>query len=327
MGVTGAATFTSTSQFNGNGTIAADKYFQMQGASTNTTTLRIGGDNGNDGLTTLYTTATTAKKLQYGQNIFSVMGGYNIAGYTTAANLGGIQTNQSFLLSSTPGDIGLIGSINIGSVSSGTARLQLPAGTTAANTAPEKWTVGSLTTTIVPYQRELSNAFYSTNAASNRYGEGGVIADFIADGNNSGTGETDLQTYTTKANSLNATGEKITYRFSGTTNDATSTAQVQAYFAGTVIYNSTAMTLSGTGFFSGEVTIIRTGASTARAFVNFTCTAATGFTTTTETDLTGLTFTNTNIIKVTGTAGGAGGGSNDITSKLGTIFWYPTAAN
>jgi hypothetical protein len=206
-----------------------------------------------------------------------------------------------------------------------TAILDMPAGTAYYPTVRVR--PGISASTIISGGIENNNAFYMSNSALNRTGIGGVIADFTADVNNSSTTETDLLTYTTKASTLASTGEKITAEFNGTNNDATATSQIQLYFAGTNIFNSTAMTLSGTGYWDATVTVIRTGSTTARARVVFNATNATGFTSTTETDITGLTFTNTNIIKCTGTAGGAGGGSSDITAKLGTIFWYPAANN
>ena len=43
------------------------------------------------------------------------------------------------------------------------------------------------------------------------------------------------------------------------------------------------------------------------------------------TEVTGLTLSNTNILKITGTASGASGGSNDITAKMGSVYWYPAS--
>lgn len=188
-------------------------------------------------------------------------------------------------------------------------------------------TGGSLLTTIAVGRKEYNNAFYSTNNALNRYSEGGVIASFLSDVNNSGTGETDLFTYTTKANTLGANGESLEVLYSGTVNDATATTQFKVYFGGTVILDTTALTLSATGNWVAEVNIIRISSTVIRYTVTLHIPSAATSTTLVSGELTGLTLSNTNIIKITGTAGGAGGGSNDITAKMGTIKWWGAAAN
>jgi hypothetical protein len=70
---------------------------------------------------------------------------------------------------------------------------------------------------------------------------------------------------------------------------------------------------------------IFTGSSTARAIVNISTPGASTAVYTSETDLTGITWTNTNILKFTAQAGGATGGSSDITGKLATINFVPAA--
>jgi hypothetical protein len=208
-----------------------------------------------------------------------------------------------------------------------TSRLLIGAGSATANTAPLGFTSGPLETTARAGTKEYNNSFYSTKNSTLRYGEGGTIADFTSDVNNSGTGETDIYTYTTPASTLAATGEKVMADFTGTFNDITATGQLQVYFGGTLIGNTGALTISATGAWVVKVMVIRTGSTTARASVNVSTPGGSTALYTAETDITGLTFTNTNIIKITGTAGGAGGGSSDITGKLGSIAWFPAAAN
>lgn len=219
------------------------------------------------------------------------------------------------------------GGLSIGSTSTATALALLGAGTATASTAPIKFTTGVNLTTPEAGTGEFNGAFYNTTTALNRYANGGVIAQFTADGSNTGTGETDLYTYTTKASTLSATGEQLTATYAGNFTDITATGQLQVYFGGTVIGNTGALTISATGGWSIDVTIIRTGASTARSLVRVTTPGASTAVYTTETDITGLTFTNTNIIKITGTAGGAGGGTGDIVGKLGTVSWSGSANN
>jgi hypothetical protein len=234
-------------------------------------------------------------------------------------------TNLHFRIKSTNGNI----YIGAGTTTTAdpTSRLEIAAGSTTANTAPIELNSGALETTIRVGLVEYNNSHYVSNNALNRYGIGGPIADFTTDVNNTSTTETDLLTYTTKASTLSATGEKLAFDASGTFNDITSTAQVQFYFGGTNIGNTGALTVSATGAWTARILIIRTGSTTARAQVNISTPSASTASYTSETDITGLTFTNTNILKITGTAGGASGGSNDITAKMGTIIFWPAANN
>ena len=201
------------------------------------------------------------------------------------------------------------------------------AGSASANTASIQYTSGPLETTIRAGISEYNNAYYRSTHALNRFALGGVIADFTADVNNGTTVETDIFTYTTKASTLASTGEKLIFEGSGTFNDLTATADVRFYFAGTSIGDTGALTVSATGAFTWRVSIIRTGSSTARARVALSTPGASTAQYSSETDLTGLTFTNTNIIKMTAQAGGATGGSSDITGKEGSMFWFGAANN
>jgi hypothetical protein len=193
--------------------------------------------------------------------------------------------------------------------------------------APVTYVSGTLTTTASGGYNEYNNSFYQTKNSGLRYGVGGIINEQYTDVNNSGTGETDLYTYTTPANTLEQDGGKLIGRYAGTFNDATATAQIKVYFGGTSIFDSGTLTLSTTGAFNIDLYIVRTSSTTARAIVNMSTPSASTSTYTTETDLTGLTLSGTNIIKMTGTAGGVGGGSNDITAKLSFLSWQPKANN
>lgn len=223
---------------------------------------------------------------------------------------------------------GATGRTGFGGELAPTALVHLSAGTNVAGTAPEKYTAGTLLSTIEPLAREVSaNGLYQTNNSLNRYAEGGVIADFYTDVSNSGTSETDLYTYTTKANTLAVVGEKIECWYSGLFTDLTATSQLQIYFGGILLANTGALTVSATGGWSANVLIIRTGASTARSVVTINTPGASTALYTSQTDLTGLTFSNTQIIKITGTAGGASPNTGDIVAKLGSIWWYGASAN
>ena len=151
------------------------------------------------------------------------------------------------------------------------------------------------------------------------------LKDFYSDSNNSGILETDLFSYTTLANLFANNGEKTISAFAGSFNDVTASSQLKVYFAGVVIGDTGALTMSVTGAWIVNVSIMRTGVSTARSIVNISTPGASTASYTKYTTLTGLTFTSTNIIKITGTASGATGGSGDITATYGNVFWQPAA--
>ena len=151
------------------------------------------------------------------------------------------------------------------------------------------------------------------------------LKDFYVDVNNVGIVETDLLTYTTLANRLNAIGEKIVASYAGTFNDATASSQLKVVFGTTVIGDTGALTMSIAGAWIINTSIMRTGATTARSMVNISTPGASTASYTKYTSLAGLTFSNSNIIKITGTASGATGGDNDITASYGNILWQPAA--
>ncbi len=180
---------------------------------------------------------------------------------------------------------------------------------------------------IVGGKKEYNGSFYETNSNLNRLAIGGKIKDFTTAVSNVGTAETDLFTYTTKASTLAEVGEDIVFTVTGTFNDVTATTKLKFSFGGTVIGDTGTLTVSSTGAWVATVKVKRTGSTTATTSLNLSTPGASTASYTNTADLTGLTFSNTNIIKVTGTAGGAGGGTGDITAKMGDIFWTPSAQN
>lgn len=145
-----------------------------------------------------------------------------------------------------------------------------------------------------------------------------TIATYLTDVNNSGTSETDLYSTTVGANKLINNGQSI--HFSGTIflSDVTATSQIRGYFAGVEFGNTGGITISGTGYLKVSGEVIRKTSTTASASLKV---EGIGLSTdyVNQLDLTGLDFTTTNIFKVTGTAGGGSGGSNDITAKPGKL--------
>lgn len=205
-----------------------------------------------------------------------------------------------------------------------TSKAEFAAGSTTANTAPIEFNSGATETTIRSGLLQYNDQFYLSNVALNQVGMGGPIADFSTDVSNGTTVETDLYTYTTKVNTLNATGERVIADYTVSLTDATADKVLKVYFAGTQIFTSGTLT-SGVGTVRISVSVMRTGASTARAVVSGISPLLGA--PITETDLTGLTFSGTNIIKITGQASGASGGSGDITAKIGGVFFWPASNN
>lgn len=217
--------------------------------------------------------------------------------------------------------------VGVYTVTSPSALFHLPAGSASATYAPLKFTTGTLNTTAEAGTKEYNGTHYATKASGLRYASEGTIADFYTDVNNSGTGETDIYTYTTPASTLANDGEKVFFNYTLNLADITATATIKCYFAGTAIANTGALTVSATGAVIVTGWIVRTSSTTARASVNIASPTASTAVYTSQTDLTGLTLSGTNIVKVTAQAGGGTGGSNDIVGKSGTVSWRGVAAN
>lgn len=150
-----------------------------------------------------------------------------------------------------------------------------------------------------------------------------TIATYFTDAANSGTSETDLYSTTTGANTLSSNGQTLYFDYTINVSDITATADLAIYFAGTSIGNTGALTVSSTGAWRVVGSITRATSTTARATVAINSPGASTASYTNETDLTSQNFATTNIVKITGQAGGAGGGSGDITAKMGKLYYQP----
>jgi hypothetical protein len=212
-----------------------------------------------------------------------------------------------------------------------TAYLHLMAGTANANTAPLKLTTGTDLTTPEAGALEFGNGRLKFTPSTTRETIAFAsdvplqLKDFYKDVNTIGTSETDLLTYTVASNRLNAIGEKLIAIYSGTMNDITASSQLKVYFAGILIADTGALTMTTTEDWIINVSIIRTDSTNARAIVSVLTPKTSTSAYSKYTSLTGLNFTGTNILKITGTAGGSTGGSNDITATYGNIIWKPAA--
>lgn len=142
-----------------------------------------------------------------------------------------------------------------------------------------------------------------------------ILFDHYIDATNSGTSETDLYSDAIPANILSATGEKLVAEYSGTMSNVGTSNVLKLYFAGTVLYSNNLVGL--TGNWQINVTIYRTGSNTVRCVtkawdeVNIY---------TIHTDIGSVTFSNTNILKLTGTNDVAG---SSMTAKTGFVKWLP----
>lgn len=145
----------------------------------------------------------------------------------------------------------------------------------------------------------------------------------VSDANNTGTSATDLFSKTIAANQFTLNGQSIHFEAAGINNDATATVNLEALFAGNGIAGTGAVTISGTGAWSIQGTIIRATSTTARVYTVVTIDNCTQKVFSTTANLTGLDWTATNILKIQATAGGAGGGSNDITAQMWKVVFQP----
>ncbi len=218
-----------------------------------------------------------------------------------------------------------VGKTTFGATTTPTALVLVAAGTTAV--PPVQQTSGTLNTTALAGAVEYNNSHYMTKNSGLRFALEGVIADSYADVSNTGTSETDIYTYTTPANTLAADGEKVKFRYILNLSDVTSQANIKVYFAGTSIMTTGNLNIASTGAMDISGYIVRTSSTTARAVVTIISPNTSIASLITETDLTSLTLSGTNILKITGTAGGGTGGSGDITGKMATVSWQAVAAN
>lgn len=224
---------------------------------------------------------------------------------------------------------------NIGyGVKDPTARLHLVQGSTAANNAPLKFNNGSNMTTPEAGAMEWdgANLFITQTTGPTRQTIAYVsttplqLKDFFTNGGNTTTTETDLYTYTTAASQLSVNGQKIDAEYGGLfVSSATATRQVRIYFAGTLIFDTGALTLSLSSAWTTYVTLIRVSSTVIRYQISFTTEGAALAAYTAVGELTGLTLSNTNILKITGQSAGVGAATNDIVAKMGNISWRPAA--
>ncbi len=155
---------------------------------------------------------------------------------------------------------------------------------------------------------------------------GGCIFNHYTDSGNSTTAETDLYTNSLVANTFGTNGDKVTAEYGGTfVSSATATRQMKIYFAGTVILDTGALSISASASWGINVLIIRVSSTVVRYSVSLQTAGASLAVYNAVGELTGLTLSGANVLKVTGQAAGVGAATNDIVAKLGMVSWLSAA--
>ncbi len=151
-----------------------------------------------------------------------------------------------------------------------------------------------------------------------------VIFDHYASVGNIGTGEDTLYLDTVAANQLASNGQKLEAEYGGTfVSSGTATREIKIYFAGNVLFDTGALTLSLSSAWTAYVSIIRVATTVARYMISFTTEGAALAAYTSVGEITSVDFTSGNDLKLTGEAAGIGAATNDIVAKLGSVSWIP----
>lgn len=144
-----------------------------------------------------------------------------------------------------------------------------------------------------------------------------TLFNYFADVQSVSTTETDLYTNAVAANTLATNGDKIKAEYTATlimTGGATK--DVRIYFGGTKIFDTGLLTIGVSSVvYQFHVSIIRDGSSSVRCTVEST---TPGNPDIQYTNVTGLTFSSTNILKITGQSG-AGAATGDVTANMGYV--------
>lgn len=210
--------------------------------------------------------------------------------------------------------------IAINSQTNGTNIVYLLIGTVTAPTG--SWAIYSSSTLA----SQLSGLLSVAQGKSTSFAKvGGMIFDHYADAGSSGTSETDLYSDTIPASALGTNGDKLVATYGCTLVNSTSTKEVKVYFGGTVIFDTGALTISASSEITIYALIIRDSSTSVRYSVSANTTGASTGTYSSVGKITGLTLSNTQILKITGQAGGVGAADNDIVAILGTVEWKSAA--
>lgn len=164
-----------------------------------------------------------------------------------------------------------------------------------------------------------------TGTTSRSARHGGVVWNTISTVSTSGTSETDLHTRTTEASVLAADGEWIEWKSIGILNPGNTengaTITIRAYWAGTEVFETAATAPAAAVPYTITVRVQRMSSSSAMVTTEI---SGGGFSITLVSPAivnVTTTFSNTNILKVTGETTDADQALNSITSEF---KWFPT---
>jgi len=262
-----------------------------------------------------------------------------IIGSTSITDSGLTATRLTFagtagLLSDSPNLTFVSPALTIGVATSTTGALKMTGATSGTVTVTVGATAGTWTLTLpaaVPTAND--DIFVGSTAGIASWKSKTTLKiltplfDHFADANNGTTVETDLYSDTLAAGQFATNGDKVFTQYGGTfTGDATSTQRLRMYFGGTLIFDSGALGIGAvTASWNMNATIVRESSSIVRCSVSLNTSFATLNAYATYTKVTGLTLANTQIVKITGTAAGVTGASNQITASEGCIEYEPAA--
>lgn len=153
------------------------------------------------------------------------------------------------------------------------------------------------------------------------------LFDHFANAGNTGTGEDDLYSDALAAAQLATNGDKIYGEYAGTfVLSATATRQLRAYFGGTLIFDTGALSITGANAsWNVWVELIRVSSSVVRCAVAMNTSSAAFVAYSTYTEVTGLTLADPQILKITGEAAGVGAATDDIVARLGSVAYVKAA--
>lgn len=150
-------------------------------------------------------------------------------------------------------------------------------------------------------------------------GVGGAYSVNVAEANNSGTGETDLQSFTIAANSLNADGDALEFEWFGTTTGA-NTKTLRLYVDGVV--QQTMVLPTNNSRFQAKIYIHRSTTNVVKGYTEILSRDGTPTgNLVTEYIEKSVTLTSSFVVKLTGQSNV---GSNEITSRGARADWKAT---
>lgn len=154
-----------------------------------------------------------------------------------------------------------------------------------------------------------------------------LISDSYADVKSVTTAETTLATTTLRANLLANNGEKLEVVYGGVfVYHATATRRLRIYFGATSVFDSGAVAVASGGAWIIFMHIIRVSATVLRFVIRVDTQTTTAISEPSYiSEITGQDLTVANILKITGTAAGAGAASDDIWVRTAKIKWLAAA--